>query len=76
VHLAAGGLPYNRYLVALALPNDVWAAAQVETAASLPVGWDAEPAGLASIGFGTRWLRAAGSALLVVPSVIVLRRRV
>jgi len=39
VHLAAGGLPFNRYLVEISIPDLVWAAAQRETAASLPVGW-------------------------------------
>ncbi len=49
----------------------VWAHARRESAASLPIGWDAEPAGRASIAFGTDWLRSAAAALLVVPSVIV-----
>ncbi len=71
VHLAAGGLPLNRYLVEITIPDPVWAAAQRETRASLPVGWDAEPAGRVSIGFGTDWLRGVSSAVLVIPSVIV-----
>ncbi len=71
VHLNAGGLPLNRYLVAVTIPDDIWAAALVTSAGSLPVGWDAEPSGRASIAFGTDWLRAGRSALLVVPSVIV-----
>ena len=71
VHLAAGGLPFNRYLVEISIPDLVWAAAQRETAASLPVGWDAEPASRTSIGFGTAWLRSGRSAVLVIPSVLV-----
>lgn len=71
VHLAAGGLPLNRYLVEISIPDPVWAAAQTETAASLPIGWDAEPASRASISFGTGWLRGGSSAVLVIPSVIV-----
>jgi RES domain-containing protein len=71
VHLNAGGLPLNRYLVAITISDDLWTAAQIETADSLPVGWDAEPAGRASVGFGTEWLRSGKSALLIVPSVIV-----
>ena len=71
VHLRAAGLPLNRYLVEISIPDDVWAAAQVEDATSLPVGWDAEPAGRTSLQFGTAWIRAASSAVLVVPSVIV-----
>lgn len=71
VHLNAGGLPLNRYLVQVTIPDDVWAEAQTENSASLAVGWDAEPAGRASTGFGTNWIHSDPSALLVVPSVIV-----
>ena len=71
VHPNAGGLPLNRYLVAVTIPDDIWAAAQVAGTRTLPVGWDAEPAGRASIAFGTDWLLAGRSRLLVVPSVIV-----
>ncbi len=71
VHLNAGGLPLNRYLVAIDIPDPTWANARHETAATLAVGWDAEPAGKISIDMGTTWLKAATTALLVVPSVIV-----
>lgn len=71
VHLNAGGLPLNRYLVEIIIPDDIWAKARRETHARLPVGWDAAPAGLESIRFGSDWARAGSSALLVVPSVIV-----
>ncbi len=71
VHLTASGLPFNRYLVALELPDDLWSAARRETPASLKVGWDAEPAGRTSIAAGTDWARSLASALLLVPSVIV-----
>jgi RES domain-containing protein len=71
VHLNAGGLPLNRFLVELTIPDAVWTAAARKAAADLPVGWDAEPAGRVSIQFGTEWLRSGASALLLVPSVIV-----
>ena len=71
VHLNAGGLPLNRYLVAVTIPDAVWAAARTETPGSLPVGWDADPSGRASIQFGSAWIRSSASALLRVPSVIV-----
>ncbi|MGK9237239.1 RES family NAD+ phosphorylase [Inquilinus limosus] len=71
VHLNAGGLPLNRYLVEVIIPDEIWDNARAETSASLPVGWDAEPAGRASIAFGSAWIRSGTSALLVVPSVIV-----
>lgn len=71
VHLNAGGLPLNRYLVAVEVPDDIWSAAQSETAQSLAIGWDAQPAGRVSIGFGTAWAAKKASALLRVPSAIV-----
>lgn len=71
VHLNAGGLPLNRYLVEIDIPERVWAAARAETAASLAIGWDAEPCGRVSIAFGSAWAAARSSALLLVPSVIV-----
>ena len=71
VHLNAGGLPLNRYLVSVSVPAAVWANARTETPGSLPVGWDADPSGRASIQFGTAWIRSIASALLRVPSVIV-----
>lgn len=69
VHLRSGGLPLNRYLVRIDVPDDVWDARQV--LAPPPVGWDAHPAGMASAQAGGAWLKSRASALLVVPSVIV-----
>jgi RES domain-containing protein len=71
VHLNSGGLPLNRYLVMIELEDDLWNAARVETATTLPVGWDAEPASLTSVDLGTAWARASTSLLLSVPSAIV-----
>ena len=71
VHLAAGGLPLNRYLVEIAIPDALWAAALRTTPEALPVGWDAAPASGTSIGFGMAWLRRARSAILLVPSAII-----
>jgi RES domain-containing protein len=71
VHLNAGGLPLNRYLVSITIPDGVWTSARTETPGSLPVGWDADPSGRASIQFGSAWIRSTASALLRVPSVIV-----
>lgn len=71
VHLNAGGLPLNRYLVEIEVPDDLWQAAERATAASVGLGWDAEPAARASIAFGTQWANSKRSALLIVPSVIV-----
>lgn len=71
IHLNAGGLPFNRYLVEITIPDDIWADARIESSCSLDVGWDAEPAGQVSIQLGTTWARSGNSALLLVPSVIV-----
>lgn len=71
VHLNAGGLPLNRYLIEITISDDVWSAAEVIDAATAPVGWDAEPASKTSSDFGTRWARSNVSLLLRVPSVIV-----
>jgi RES domain-containing protein len=70
VHLNAGGLPLNRYLVEIEIPDDLWSAAETVDPTAL-VGWDAEPAALVSITFGTNWAHSQRSALLFVPSVIV-----
>ncbi|HVY17239.1 MAG TPA: RES family NAD+ phosphorylase [Rhodopila sp.] len=75
VHLNAGGLPFNRYLVEITIPDEIWSDAQVETTDSLDVGWDAEPAGRVSIQSGTAWIRSGRSVLLMVPSVIVPEER-
>ena len=71
VHLNAGGLPLNRYLVGVTIPDAVWGAARTEGVGSLPVGWDADPSGRASIQFGSAWIRSGACSLLRVPSVIV-----
>lgn len=70
VHLNSAGLPLNRYLVEIDVPDDLIASAEVIEPGKL-VGWDASPAGRASIAFGTNWARRKRSALLLVPSVIV-----
>jgi len=68
VHTKAVGLPFNRYLVRMDIPDAVWAAAEVFPG---HVGWDALPAGRVSIDYGTQWARHGRSALLRVPSVVV-----
>lgn len=70
VHLAKHPLPLNRYLVAITVPAAVWAAACELDRATL-VGWNAEPAGKASLDWGSGWAARGGSLLARVPSVIV-----
>lgn len=71
VHLNVGGLPLNRFLVCIEVPDEVWAARLERPAESLPVGWSAIPEGKVSLDVGDAWLRSRASALLLVPSVIV-----
>ncbi|MBV8634791.1 MAG: RES family NAD+ phosphorylase [Burkholderiaceae bacterium] len=70
VHLNASALPLNRYLVSINIPDALWQQAEVFDAAQ-HVGWDAEPAGIVSLDYGTQWVTAMRSAVLRVPSVIV-----
>lgn len=70
VHLNAGGLPLNRYLVQIRVPGSVWAKRDVFDK-SVHVGWDAIPAGKVSIAWGTGWAKSLVSLCAVVPSVIV-----
>ncbi|WP_459676377.1 RES family NAD+ phosphorylase [Acidisoma sp. 7E03] len=71
VHLNAGGLPFNRYLIEIIVPDAVWQRARRETAETLAVGWDAQPAGRASISFGADWLRHGESALCLLPCALI-----
>lgn len=70
VHYArGGGLPFNRYLARIDIPDPVWQARQVLD--PLPGGWDAVPAGLSARAAGDDWIAAGKTAFLLVPSVIV-----
>ncbi len=69
IHLNAAGLPLNRYLVRIDIPDALWAARR--ELKGPPTGWDAIPEGRVSLDLGDAWLRAADSAVLVVPSVVV-----
>lgn len=70
VHLKAGGLPLNRYLVKIEIPDQIHNAAKQCSTATAPIGWDAMPAGKVSLDFGDQWLGSGISALLIVPSAI------
>lgn len=71
VHLNAAGLPLNRFLVRIEVPDELWQARRTLTPADLPVGWSAFPEGKVSLDIGDGWLQDALTALLAVPSVIV-----
>lgn len=70
VHLGTSGLPLNRYLVAIDIPDSVWNAREIKNISNLAVGWDACPPGKISLALGDGWLTSTASAILVVPSVI------
>lgn len=68
-YLRSGGLPFNRYLVRIDIPDAVWDARQILD--PLPGAWDAIPAGLSARTAGDGWIASGATALLLVPSVIV-----
>lgn len=78
VHPGAHALPFNRYLVRIAVPDEVFARRvrfedlMSETAR---VGWDALPAGKVSIELGSRWALSGASALLELPSAVIEQER-
>jgi RES domain-containing protein len=67
--IRTGSLPFNRYLVRIDVPDEVWA--RQEMLNPLPGGWDAVPSGMTSRKAGDEWATSKRSALLIVPSVIV-----
>ena len=69
VHIKPDGLPFNRYLVRVDVPDPVWKAAR--DCRNPPVGWDAMPEGMVSLDEGDNWLKQNSTALMIVPSVIV-----
>ena len=71
VHLSSSGLPLNRYLIRIDIPDNLWSLREESDQHSVPSGWDALPAAAASPGFGDAWLRSQRSVVLTVPSVIV-----
>ncbi len=70
-HIDDTGLPLDKYLVEITVPDSVWSLRQRLPVAALPVTWDAVPAGLASVRMGSTWLAALSAPILLVPSVIV-----
>jgi RES domain-containing protein len=71
VHLSGPDpLPLNRYLIKIDIPPAAW---KVRTRfnASLHSGWDALPAGLVSLDWGTRWAQGVHSLIAEVPSIVV-----
>ena len=64
--------PGNRCLIEVRVPKDVWDKRHhARKDPNFPGGWDVHPAGKGSVDYGTTWLAAKTTALLVVPSVVV-----
>jgi RES domain-containing protein len=71
VHLSGlEPLPLNRYLIKIEIPGAAWKARTVFDAAR-HVGWDALPAGLTSLDWGTEWVQSGTSLVAEVPSIVV-----
>jgi len=70
-HIDDSGLPLNRFLVEIDVPDTVWAAREKLDVSVLPVTWASIPAGRVSVQAGANWLRRMTAAILQVPSVIV-----
>jgi RES domain-containing protein len=70
-HMDDAGLPLNRFLVEIDVPDEVWALHEEAALTSLPPAWSAIPAGGASVKVGSSWLTSLRSPIMLVPSVIV-----
>ena len=70
-HVDDFGLPLNRCLVEIDVPDAVWAQREEIDVAKLPSTWAAIPAGRASVKVGSDWLLSLRTPILMVPSVIV-----
>ena len=70
-HIDDSGLPLNRYLVQIDVPDDVWALHEEIHIPTLPPTWSAIPASHASASIGSAWLTSLRSPILLVPSVVV-----
>jgi RES domain-containing protein len=70
-HIDDAGLPLNRFLVRIDVPNAVWEKREEAEVSKLPITWSAIPAGRGSAKFGSEWIASARSPILLVPSVIV-----
>lgn len=70
-HIDDTGLPLNRFLVEITVPEDLWASREILDLGQLNASWAAIPAGRVSVQAGSNWINSGRTALLMVPSVIV-----
>ena len=74
-HIDDAGLPLNRFLVRIDLPDDAWRAREELDPATLPAAWASIPAGKTSVQLGSAWLASGRTLVMAVPSVIVPEER-
>ena len=75
-HIDDAGLPLNRFVVRIDVPDAVWAQHEERAPEQLPVAWSAIPAGRASVKTGSAWLSSRSAAVILLPSVIVPEERI
>lgn len=75
-HIDDAGLPLNRFLVEIDVPDAVWARREILDVATLGPTWGAIPAGHHSVRAGSAWYRSLRAAVLQAPSVIVPEERI
>jgi len=74
-HIDDHGLPLNRFIVEIDVPEDVWSAREELDSDALPPEWSAIPVGRASVQIGSVWLMSRRTPILLVPSVIIPEER-
>lgn len=67
IHLGEAGLHIRFVYFRVEIPEE----APMQRCRRPPPGWRAEPPGAPSVRYGSRWVRAARTAVLEVPSVII-----
>lgn len=63
-------LPLNRFFLRLSVPDRIWNTRIVFTERQCPT-WNALPAGIGSMQWGSRWVASGASALAQVPSIVI-----
>lgn len=71
-HIDDSGLPLNKYVIEIDVPDAVWDARLIMRADELQVGWDAIPHGMISVDTGSKWYNSGSGARAIIelPSVI------
>ncbi len=64
-------IPFDRYVVRITVPRDLWRKRERVQVTGLAVGGDAIPGSIVAARFGSAWYASGRSLLLELPSVIV-----